>query len=145
MSFDPYIHFQGTCREAMTAYQALFGGKLDLMPYRAAPEWPPGTPEAMRTSDLVMHGTLVLPDGRCLMASDFPPGMGGDPQQAVSICHTAPSIERAREIFAVLANGGTVIMEFQPTFWADGFGMVKDRFGTHWMVLAPWRSQALSA
>ena len=25
-------------------------------------------------------------------------------------------------------------MPFQPSFWADGFGMVDDRFGTHWIV-----------
>lgn len=139
MSFDPYIHFQGNCRAAMTAYQALFGGRLELMPYSAAPEWPEGTPEAMKSSDLVMHGTLALPDGRMLMASDFPPGMGGDPQQAVSISHTAPSVDRAKAVFASLLEGGAVIMEFQPTFWSDGFGMVKDRFGTHWMISSPWR------
>lgn len=140
MSFDPYIHFQGNCREAMAAYQSLFGGRLEMMPYSAAPDWPEGTPEAMKTSDRVMHATLALPDGRSLMASDFPPGMAGDPQQAVTISHTAPSIERAKEIFAALrADGGAVMMEFQPTFWSDGFGMVKDRFGTHWMVSSPWR------
>lgn len=139
MSFDPYIHFQGNCRAAMTAYQALFGGRLDLMPYSAAPDWPEGTPEPMKSSDLVMHATLALPDGRMLMASDFPPGMGGDPQQAVSISHTAPSVERAQEIFAALLDGGASVMDFQPTFWSDGFGMVKDRFGTHWMISSPWR------
>ena len=37
------------------------------------------------------------------------------------------------------SEGGAEIMGFQPTFWSDGFGMVKDRFGTHWMVSAPWR------
>jgi len=25
-------------------------------------------------------------------------------------------------------------MPFNATFWADGFGMVDDRFGTHWIV-----------
>jgi PhnB protein len=96
MSFDPYIHFQGNCRDAMTAYQAVFGGTLDMMPYSAAPEWPDGTPDAMRRSDRIMHSTLRLPDGRSLMASDFPPGMGGDPQQAVSISHEAASTARAQ-------------------------------------------------
>jgi PhnB protein len=27
-----------------------------------------------------------------------------------------------------------VVMPFGPTFWAKGFGMVTDRFGTPWMV-----------
>ena len=25
-------------------------------------------------------------------------------------------------------------MPFSPTFWAKGFGMVKDKFGTPWMI-----------
>lgn len=135
MSFDPYIHFQGNCRSAMTAYQAVFGGKLDLMPYSDAPEGPP----EMKTSDRIMHAALTLPSGRMLLASDFPPDMAGDPQQAVSVSHTAETIDAARSTFDRLAEGGAVIMPFAPTFWSDGFGMLKDRFGTHWMVSAPWR------
>ncbi|MCM2336658.1 MAG: VOC family protein, partial [Pseudomonas sp.] len=32
--------------------------------------------------------------------------------------------------------GGTVRMPFEETFWAQGFGMCVDRFGTPWMVNA---------
>ena len=134
MSFDPYIHFQGNARAALEAYRDLFGGTLEIMPYGQMPDAPPD----MRGSDLVMHATLRVGD-RNLMASDFPPGTEGDPQKAMSISHEAGSEAEARRIFAALAEGGAVIMEFQPTFWSDGFGMLKDRFGTHWMVSAPWR------
>jgi len=27
-----------------------------------------------------------------------------------------------------------VIAEYGPTFWSKGFGMMKDQFGTHWIV-----------
>jgi len=136
MSFDPYIHFRGNCREAMTAYRTIFDGTLNLMGYAEAPD----ATEEMKSSDLVMHATLTA-GGRMLMGSDFPPGFAGDPQQAVTISHTAPSDSEARRIFAALAEGGEVIMDYAPTFWSDGFGMLKDRFGTHWMVSAPWRQQ----
>lgn len=33
-----------------------------------------------------------------------------------------------------LAAGGTATMPFGETFWAKGFGMCTDRFGTPWMV-----------
>ena len=33
-----------------------------------------------------------------------------------------------------LAEGGNAPMPFQKTFFAEGFGMVTDRFGTPWMV-----------
>ena len=132
MSFDPYIHFQGNCRAAMQAYRDLFGGTLELMTYGEMPEAPP----EMQGSDLVLHSTLRLGD-RNMMASDFPPGQTGDPQQAVTISHEAASDAEARRIFAALSDGGSVIMDFAPTFWSAGFGMLKDRFGTHWMISAP--------
>jgi hypothetical protein len=42
--------------------------------------------------------------------------------------------EDAGRIFAALSQGGTVGMPMGETFWARRFGMVTDRFGTHWMV-----------
>jgi PhnB protein len=134
MSFDPYIHFQGNCREAMTAYQAIFGGNLQIMTYGDAAD----ATDEMKVSGLVMHSTLMV-GGRMLLASDFPPGFDGDPQAAVTISHIAPSVDEGRRLFGLLAEGGVMMMDFAPTFWSDGFGMVKDRFGTHWMVSAPWR------
>ena len=136
MSFDPYLHFQGTCREAMTAYQAIFGGRVEIATYDDAPD----ATKEMKASGLVMHSTLYL-DGRMLHASDFPPGFSGEPQQAVTISHIAPTDTEARRLFAALGEGATVMMNYQPTFWSDGFGMLKDRFGTHWMISAPWRQQ----
>jgi PhnB protein len=116
----------------MEAYQAIFGGALEVSGYDQMPDAPPG----MQGSPLVMHATLAL-GGRMLMASDFPPGQTGEPQTAVTISHEAASDAEARRIFAALGEGGAVTMAYEPTFWSDGFGMVKDRFGTHWMVSAP--------
>ncbi len=42
----------------------------------------------------------------------------------------------AERIFNALAQGGQVQMPFTATFWAKGFGMALDRFGTPWMVNA---------
>ncbi|MBL9051150.1 MAG: VOC family protein [Tabrizicola sp.] len=134
MSFDPYIHFMGNCREVMTAYQQIFGGDLQLSGYGDAPD---ATPEA-KASNLVMHASLTV-GGRMLLASDFPPGFPGERQQAVSISHIAASSEEGKRVYDRLAEGGVVVMPYAATFWSDGFGMVKDRFGTHWMVSAPWR------
>jgi PhnB protein len=40
----------------------------------------------------------------------------------------------AERIFGALAEGGTVQMPIQQTFWAARFGMLTDRFGTPWMI-----------
>jgi PhnB protein len=40
-------------------------------------------------------------------------------------------------VFDALAEQGQVNMPFEKTFWAEGFGMVIDRYGTPWMVNGP--------
>lgn len=132
MSFAPYIHFQGNCAEAMAFYADVFGAtNLQMMRYSEAPEG-----SGMPPSDRVMHGSLTA-SGGMLMASDFPEGMAGEPQAGVSISFSAPDNEAGEAVFRRLGEGGTVIMPFGPTFWSPGFGMVKDRFGTHWMISGP--------
>ena len=131
MATHPYIHFQGNCAEALAAYAEIFGGTgLQIMRYADAP----GLPDEMK-SDRVIHGQLTIDDGT-LMASDYPAGMEGDPQKAVSVMQSAPDVDTARRWFDRLADGGEVVQSFAPSFFSPGFGMVKDRFGTHWMISA---------
>ena len=44
------------------------------------------------------------------------------------------SLEEAERVFNELTEGGTVVMPIGETFWAQRFGMLKDRFGVSWMV-----------
>lgn len=126
----PYIHFQGHCAEALTFYADIFGAEdLSMMRYSDAPEMD----DTLRDPTRVIHGQLTLPDG-VLMASDYPPGMTGEPQSAVSLMTVADTVPEAQRIFNALSAGGTVTQGFGSTFFSRGFGMVKDRYGTHWMV-----------
>lgn len=128
----PYIHFQGQCAEALTFYAQVFGGTdLQLMRYGEAPE----AVAEWKASSRIMHGQVSL-FGGTLMASDYPPGTEGDPQKGFSVMQTAPDAARARRVFDRLAAGGAVINPFGPTFFSPGFGMVRDRFGTHWIISA---------
>lgn len=135
MSFSPYLHFQGNCAEAMKAYADIFGATdLQIMRYADAPPTagvPPGG-----GGDKVMHARLSV-GGQSLMASDFPDHMKGDPQAAVSVSHMVQDVAVGKAVFDRLADRGAVIMPFGPTFFSKGFGMVKDRFGTHWMIMGP--------
>jgi len=129
MGFVPYLHFSGNCAEAMTFYAKVFAAPPpSLMLYKDAPDGPPD----WKDSTLVIHSELKLGAGS-LMASDFPPGQG-EKQAAVSIMHQAPDVAAAQMLFKAIGKGGDVIMPFGPSFFSTGFGMVRDRFGTHWMI-----------
>ncbi|MFS9598799.1 hypothetical protein Q6311_28015, partial [Klebsiella variicola] len=45
-------------------------------------------------------------------------------------------LQEARRIFEALSEGGTVTTPLAEVDWAERFGMVTDRFGVPWLVLA---------
>lgn len=67
------------------------------------------------------------------MASDAPPEHYQKPQ-GMSVTLNLGDLAEAQCIFHALAGNGAVQMPFGKTFWAAGFGMLVDRFGTPWMV-----------
>jgi PhnB protein len=132
MPTHPYIHFQGHCADAMAFYTRVFGGTdLQMMRYADGPQSPPD----WKNSPRIMHAQVTIGDGT-LMASDYPPGTDGDGQAGFSVMQSAPDVATAQGWFDGLGNGGAVIQPFQPTFFSPGFGMVKDKFGTHWIISA---------
>ena len=133
MSLHPYLYFTNNAREAMTRYQEVLGGQLEIMGVGDMPE---GEAEQMpfeAPPDMVIHAALTLDDGSLLMASDDPSGDGAG-VKGVSINITITDHDEARRIFEALADGGEVAMPLDATFWAPLFGMCVDRFGVSWMV-----------
>jgi PhnB protein len=45
-------------------------------------------------------------------------------------------VAEGERVFGALAPNGKVQMPYQPTFWAKGFGMLIDQFGTPWIINA---------
>jgi PhnB protein len=131
MAFHPYLFLSGTCREAFTRYQEIFGGELVLMPMSEAPpdQAMPGV-----SPDLIMHAALTF-DGNLLMGSDDPTGDGG-PMKGISVNYTVGDVGEVKRVFEALAEGGEVTMPAAETFWSPMFGMCVDRFGVPWMVNA---------
>ena len=129
MSFSPYLFFVGTCREAMSAYQGILGGQLDIVTAADMPDAPEGAP-----ADAVMHAALTLENGGILMASDDPSATEDGPKTGMRVSYTAATADDAERIFGELAKDGDVELPLGPTSWSPAFGMCTDRFGTPWMV-----------
>jgi PhnB protein len=94
-----------------------------------------GPPEACPegAADRIMHGCLLV-DGRALMASDTVPKYPHQGNKGFAVSLGYPSAAEARKAFDALAEGGTVTMPIEKTFWAEAFGMLTDRFGIPWMI-----------
>jgi PhnB protein len=132
MSFHPYLAFQGTCREAFTHYQKVFGGELMIV---TAADVPPEVDMTGTDPNMVLHAALVVGDG-LLMGGDMP---GNDQPVSQGMCanYSAVDVPDAEKVFAGLSEGGQVTMPLEVAFFSPAFGMCVDRFGTPWMVVAP--------
>ncbi|HVE52554.1 MAG TPA: VOC family protein [Ramlibacter sp.] len=130
---DSYLFFNGNCAEAMRFYERTLGGTLEpIMKYGDRPD-ESGCTGGVPPGDLVMHACLTLGNRR-LMASDMMPGQAAATPGAFALALNYPTAQEARRAFDALAQGGTVTMPMEKTFWTEAFGVLTDRFGTPWMV-----------
>ena len=132
MQIQPYLFFDGRCDEALEFYQSRLGAKVDmLMRFKENPEPaanPPGSADKVMHCAFRVGDTQVLAsDGKCAGKASF---------QGVSLALSVRDAPEAKRLFAALGEGGQVQMPFAQTFFSPGFGIVADRFGVSWMVLA---------
>jgi PhnB protein len=130
MAFHPYLFFGGTCREAFTRYQEIFGGELVLM---AMKDMPSDEPVPAAHADMIMHAALTSGD-HLLMGSDDPTTDSFGPVQGMQVNYAVADVDEAARVFEALADGGKVNLPIGETSWSPAFGMCVDRFGTPWMV-----------
>jgi len=132
MKLNPYLAFDRRCRDAFEFYEKTLGGKIAFVQtYGDSPMASNMPPE---THGRVMHVTLQVGD-QVLQGADAPPGQFTKPAGFCVATHF-DDVAEAERVFNALSQGGTVQMPFQQTFWAKGFGMVIDQFGTPWIVNA---------
>jgi PhnB protein len=132
MRIEPYLFFEGRTEEALEFYKSTLGAKVDfLMRYKENPDPKYNPPNS---GNKVMHASFHIGDAQ-VMASDG--NCSGKPSfQGFSLTFNAADEADAKRRFHALAEGGKVSQPLSETFFAKSFGMVADRFGLNWMVIA---------
>jgi PhnB protein len=127
---NPYLTFNGNCREAMTFYKECLGGELILQTIGESPmgeQMPPNMKDAILHSSLT-KGELIL------MATDCVPDNGLIKGNSVSLCLNFDSEEEIRTCYEKLSAGGRATNPLEQTFWGAIFGGLTDKFGNHWLL-----------
>ena len=130
-TLNTYLSFEGNCEAAFRFYQDVLGAEMEaFIPFRDSPaardvpaDW----------QDKVMHACLRVGEHR-LMGSDGMPGQPWPGILGLSLSLNVTEVAQAERLFRTLAEGGTVTMPLQTTFWSPRFGMLTDRYGVPWMV-----------
>ncbi len=96
-------------------------------------EAPDRTQVSSGWKDKILHARMEL-GGTTLLAADVPTERF-QPMRSAYLSLSLDSSEEAERVYALLAEGGQVFMPLQETFFAFRFAMLRDRFGTSWMLL----------
>jgi PhnB protein len=135
MNVQPYLFFDGKCEEALEFYKSAIGAKVDMMMrFSEAPEKPPEGAMPAGSEKKIMHASFTVGDTQ-IMASDG--HCAGKPSfQGFGLALNAANDAEADKLFDAVGKGGQVQQPLTKTFFASRFGMVTDRFGVMWMVIA---------
>ena len=127
MRLDVYVNYRGTCEEAFQYYERHLGGKITGLVRHGANPQVPGD-----WSEKVLHARITIGD-TVLMGADIP---HGEPMRSAYLTLTFDSeVDAERKYELLLADGGEVFMKMEKTPFANRFAMLRDRFGTSWMLL----------
>ena len=129
MQLTTYLNYAGNCEDAFKFYEQHLGGTIVFLqrhgtqpqPGQVGPEW----------NGKVLHARLEL-GGSALLGADVP---GAQPMRSAYLTLTLDSNAEAERIYDLLKDGGEIFMPMAETFFAHRFAMLRDRFGTSWMLL----------
>jgi PhnB protein len=131
MKLYTYLNYGGNCRDAFRFYEQHLGGKITMMMTHGEQPNPANVPADWK--DAILHARINIGD-TVLIGADIPPGRFL-PMRSAYLTLILSSNEEAERVYSLLSNGGEIFMPMEETFFAFRFAMLRDRFGTSWMLL----------
>lgn len=127
MKLDIYINYPGHCEKAFLFYEKHLGGKIKMMTPHQQP--PPNFPKEWQKA--ILHATMEI-GSTMVRGADVP---GAEPMRSAYLTLRLDTAEEAERIYNLLSSDGEIFMKLEKTFFANRFAMLRDKFGTSWMLL----------
>jgi PhnB protein len=127
MKLDIYINYPGHCEKAFRFYEQHLGGKINMMmPHQQSPS---NFPEEWKNP--ILHAIIEI-GGTMLRGADIP---NAEPMRSAYLTLRLHTAEQAEQIYHLLSQEGEIFMKMEKTPFANRFAMLRDKFGTSWMLL----------
>ena len=130
MKLHVYLNYGGNCEQAFRFYEEHLGARMtEITRHGDIPN--PDLKDDWK--DAVLHARIEL-GGQVVMGADIPPNVF-KPMRSAYLTLMLDSDDEAERVYALLADGGEIFMKMEQTFFASRFAMLRDKFGTSWMLL----------
>jgi len=131
MKLYTFLNYGGNCEEAFGFYEKNLGAQIVMMMHRG--EEPNSERPSAGAAPSVLHARLAI-GGTILIGSDVP-SERFQPLRSAYLTLVVDTTKDAERIYELLKADGEVYMPMEETFYAFRFAMLRDRFGTSWMIL----------
>ena len=129
IKLEIYVNYPGNCEEAFRFYEQHLGGKITMM--MTHQQQPGGADVPENWKNAILHARLEIGD-TALLGADIP---NAEPMRSAYLTLRLETAEDTERIYGLLSEGGQIFMKLEETFYASRFAMLRDRFGTSWMLL----------
>jgi PhnB protein len=128
MKLDIYLNYPGNCEEAFRFYEKHLNGRITgVQKHGEQPN--PNIPADWK--DKILHARMEI-GKTVLMGADIPQAQ---PMRSAYLSLSVDTEKDAERLYGLLQDGGEIFMKMEKTFFANRFAMLRDRFGTSWMLL----------
>lgn len=129
LKLDIYVNYPGHCEEAFRFYEQNIGGRIVSMMKHGDLPPNPNIPENWKNA--ILHARMEI-GNTVLMGADIPKA---EPMRSAYLTLRFDTEAEAERVYGVLSEGGEIFMKMEETFYATRFAMLRDKFGTSWMLL----------
>jgi PhnB protein len=129
MKLDIYLNYPGNCEQAFRFYEQHLGGRITMMMRHDQQPSQGNLPADWKKA--ILHARIEIGQ-TVLMGADIP---SAEPMRSAYLTLSVESDDEAERLYALLSDGGQIFMKMEETFFASRFAMLRDRFGTSWMLL----------
>jgi len=135
MRIRPYLTFAGQCAEAIELYKRAF--KTDTLQVVKFSDMPPDPnfPLPDEAKDLILQAIMQFGNDAIRLSDCFGVTLNEQESERTSIV-VETSTELVQHAFAVLAEEGRVGIELSEQFYSPCTGVVFDKFGVMWNLVA---------
>jgi len=127
IKLDIYITYPGHCEKAFRFYEQHLNAKINMMlPH---PQPPSNFPKEWK--DPILHAIVEI-GGTIVRGADVP---NAEPMRSAYLTLRFDTSEKAEQIYSLLSSEGEVFMKLEKTPFANRFAILRDKFGTSWMLL----------
>lgn len=129
MKVNVYVNYKGNCKQAFRFYEQHLNGKITMMMTFGQMPDAANIPEERKNK--ILHARMEI-GGIVLMGADIP---NAESMRSAYLTLSVNNEQEAERLYGLLSDGGEIFMKMEETFFASRFAMLRDKFGTSWMLL----------